>query len=401
MEKNKVLFSLSSAIIFLASVNFLAALDDDKEIKDLIKDLSASEYSVRKVAKEKLINIGQKAIPYLEESAKSDDVELSENSKEIISAIRGKGKDECAKAEGECRVLTEDEKSFILEDPWGELEVPGAIEDDEDKNETISAKIVTSKDGEEITLESSDKGFILTVKPEDGEIQKYSAKDRKEFLREFPDIYKQYKDVIDSLKFTVSRPRAVPFKFKVHNFNKEFNRSLEKSLKDLFEELNESPWHNKDEWEWGFDYDKQLESLKDALKNFTFGFDDEDGFFTRPRAHPSEQEDEEQELDEDFSRKSSTEKRIKPNLGIELAVLSEEDAEARGLGDDVIVISRIDKECELYKHGLREGDAILSVSDKESENTVQIRRDLVRVLAEGGTIVIDRDGEKKTIEVKQ
>ncbi|MBI4245360.1 MAG: PDZ domain-containing protein [Planctomycetes bacterium] len=359
---------------------------DSDELEDLVSDLNATEYSVRETAKEKLIKKGKEAIPYLEKAAKSEDVELAENAKEIIKIINKisgcKDAPECGKAD-----LTRN-REFS---EWMDVEIPELLElEDEEQQNAFSMSLVTVKDGEEIRITSNNKEFSLTVKTED-ETTSYTAKNKNEFKEKYPEVYEKYKSIIDSMKFQTVKPKTGVWRFD----NKNFRGSLEDLLKNLTkrEQNDEDDWTFDDElFGRSFEFDELMKKLEESMKRYMGKFhkhqDDEDSFEfeTRPGVKPTT---------------PKNKQKIEKNLGIELAILSEEDAKARDLGKNAIVISKIDKPSLLYKSGLREGDAILKINNEDVKSTLQIRKELINCLNAGGSIEINRDGNLESIEIEK
>jgi hypothetical protein len=66
------------------------SLQDEKEIKALIEKLGDDDFKARESATEKLINIGKKAFPYLEEAKGHKDPEVKSRAEYIIEEIKNK-----------------------------------------------------------------------------------------------------------------------------------------------------------------------------------------------------------------------------------------------------------------------------------------------------------------------
>jgi hypothetical protein len=71
----------------LAALVFAQAADDPAE---LVKKLGAEDYTVREEAQKKLIEMGEKAVPALEEALKSDDLEVRLRAGRALRAIGSK-----------------------------------------------------------------------------------------------------------------------------------------------------------------------------------------------------------------------------------------------------------------------------------------------------------------------
>ena len=82
----------------LAMVAVVGAQDADSAA-DLVKQLAHDEYAVREAATKKLVELGDKAVPELEEALKSDDLEVRLRAGRALRVIRGKGPERKDEAE--------------------------------------------------------------------------------------------------------------------------------------------------------------------------------------------------------------------------------------------------------------------------------------------------------------
>lgn len=81
--------SLLFAPMALAAAVLAQGADDPAE---LVKKLGSDDYAVREEAQKKLIEMGEKAVPALEDALKSDDLEVRLRAGRAIRAIRGEAK---------------------------------------------------------------------------------------------------------------------------------------------------------------------------------------------------------------------------------------------------------------------------------------------------------------------
>ncbi|MDI6788307.1 MAG: PDZ domain-containing protein, partial [Planctomycetota bacterium] len=189
-----------------------------KEIQRLVKDLDSDDITVRDKATEELKKIGKPALPFLEESVKSDSPEVAWRSKIIINAIK--------KAEQNSSGSTDESVSRKIGPTLQQF------------SNRFSITIRGATPGTKSVAISQDAGgkvsVTITEYDKDGKenTKTYTADSPEEFKQKYPDIAKEY-GIGEKQPLSIEIP---PFDF--DDIWKDFGKSFGKRWEDLQKEMN-------------------------------------------------------------------------------------------------------------------------------------------------------------------
>lgn len=216
MMKNLALLFVPLALVAAA---FAQQADADKPKADtvdgLVKQLGHDNYDVREIATKKLIAMGEKAIPALEQALKSEDLEVRLRAGRALRAIRAKGKPE---AQDKPADNSRPEERPKADGPEGRLVATQLSM----ANGKVTLKVTRiDKDGKRVT-------------------KTYEGTSIEELKKKHPEL----KDIVGNFRVTT---RQAPFRgFDMDRFWKEWGK-----------EFNDDFWRN-----WQRDMDRQRERLR-------------------------------------------------------------------------------------------------------------------------------------------
>jgi hypothetical protein len=310
---------------------------DVEQIKRLIRDLDADDIKVRDKATDELKKIGKPAMPYLEESAKSESPEVAWRSKIIINAIK--------KAEQQ-KVPQPDDSTAKRIGP--------TLKQFGNKFNIIINSATPGTKSFSMSQDSSGKITVnITESDKDGKknTKTYEANSTEEFKQKYPEIAKEY---------GIGEKPSISIDIPDFDFD------------DIFKDMGRS-------------WDKRLENEMNRLRDM---FNKQGKQLHPPESRPRGTNDgKTPESGDDDALPGQSPVLSATDLGFSMEEIDERpvvnNVEPNGLGAQI---------------GLKKGDAIILVNGVTVDNLWQCRRQIKTALAKSRvSLVIVRDNKKETL----
>lgn len=309
---------------------------DVEQIKHLIRDLDADDITVRDKATDELKKIGKPALPYLEESAKSESPEVAWRSKIIINAIK--------KAEQKNEPRLDDSASGKI----------GPIR----RQSSASCNIIINgaPPGTKSFSMSQDSSGKITVKITEYDkdnkenTKTYKANSAGEFKQKYPEIAKEY-----------GIGEKPPVTIEIPDFN----------LDDIFKDFGRS-------------WDKRLENEINRLRDM----------FNKQGNQPSKihKPEDEDALPGQLPTLSGT------DLGLSMEAVEDSTLKEGLEANDGILVTKVEPLGLGEKMGLKHGDVIINVNNTPVKGAWECRRLLKTTLEKGKVnLTIIRNNKKETL----
>ena len=211
------------------------------DLPDLIKKLGDDDYAVREAATKKLIELGDKARPELDQALKSDDLEVRLRAGRALRAIqagRAVRKDARDLADASKHPKNSKKKAKAsARDPLG----PGG-------------KVV----GTSLSLSNGKIKLKVTRLGKDGKasVKEYEGTSVEQLKKKYPEL----KDVLGNFRVTTNRGAVNRFRFDMDKFWKKFNKDFNRDLNKEFD---------KDFWKkWQKDLEAEAKRLNEMSRRW-------------------------------------------------------------------------------------------------------------------------------------
>jgi hypothetical protein len=316
----------------------------------LIGDLDADDIAIRDKATDELKKIGKPAMPYLEESAKSNSSEVAWRSKIIINAIK----------------KTEQQKEPQPDDPVYRKIGPTLKQFGNRFNIIINGATPGTKSFSMSQDASGKITVTVTESDKDGKqnTKTYQANSPEEFKQKYPEIAKEYG--------IGENPRAT---MEIPDFD----------FDDIFKDFGKS-------------WDKRLEDEMNRLRNM---FNQPGKQFPKTPEHRS---DREHQLERSEPEDEGDLPGRAPVLSVTDLGLSMEAVEDSTLKDgletkDGIIVTRVEPLGMGEKMGLKQGDILINVNNTAVKSVWEYRRLLKTAIEKQGKVrmMINRGNKIETI----
>jgi hypothetical protein len=345
----------------------------EAQIKNLIEQLGADEYEAREEATMKLIELGEKVVPYLEQATKSDDPEIAWRCRRILRAIKKKvfrSQQEKQPSDGgvQSRVLSESEVKIIQRVNDTRLEFSKT------RDGKVTVKITEKKDGRTVTEE-------------------YSANSVREFKEKYPEVARRY-----GIEETPGGGVSVGIRSGARRFTELAKREFDKLLEDLLGKPETKPLPGPDISEierWWLRWEQQLkrELQRWFVEDFWREFEKDLWRDFEP------EEEEEQRFEETTVRRGEV-----PDFGAGVEFVDPALRSQLSIpGEEGVVVNNVIPGSLSDRAGVKKWDVILRVDGQSVRTKWELWRLINQAWKEGKnnfTLDIIRKGQRQKLVVK-